>query len=103
MLDRGHAPDKNARAWKKLFTRITPVVRVCHATVSMSPCSIRVCKFTWNRRGGMIGERFVKHSFKPAATSKTHPMVRSTIVSAEDPGCALVSSRKIGKGWHPYN
>lgn len=45
----------------------------------------------------MMGDRFVKYSLKPAATSRTHPTVRSAIVSAEDPGWALVPSQQSGK------
>lgn len=39
----------------------------------------------WNKRGGTIGERDVKHSLIPPTTSKTQPTTRREIVTAECP------------------
>jgi hypothetical protein len=46
------------------------------------------------RRGGTIGDRFVKYSLIPDAMSNTTPTATNVIVSADDPKRQLSAGRK---------
>lgn len=92
-------------AWRKVVIRRTAVVRVCSSEWAQYP-GLLCTPHTLNRRGGIIGERFVITSLIPAMTSNTPPMTSRAIVDARFPKLlrwAFGRQKQKTKNLHPFS